>query len=168
MNEQNADPIRDIGRIEEIARLKLHDDQVDEILNGYVQQAAEEFDLSIGLVSVVLDDAQHFAAAHGLDDWIAESKGTPVEWSFCANSVATRKPFIVEDSETHEKVKDIPLVENDDIKCYAGVPMISSNGYVVGNFCVIGDSSRSFTAEEVDRLKEYADRAIAHIEKRVK
>lgn len=168
MTDNNTDPIKDKGRIEEIARLQLHDDQVDEILNDYVQQAATEFDLPIGLVSVVLDDAQHFAASHGLSDWLEIANGSPVEWSFCANSVSTQKPFVVEDSESNEVVKNNPLVHHDDVKCYAGVPMITKNGYVVGNFCVIGDKSRNFTAAEVERLKEYAVQAVNRLEERVK
>ncbi len=160
--------IKDKGRIEEIARLGLHEDKVDEILNDYVQRASAEFNLPVGLVSIVLDDAQFFAASHGLNAWMQETNGTPVEWSFCATSVETEKPFIVEDAEEHNKVKDNPLVKIDGIRCYAGVPMITSKGYIVGNFCVIGDETRSFSEKEIARLKEYAAEAIAQIEARAK
>lgn len=161
------DPVRNINRITEIARLKLHEEQVDEILNEYVQKAAEEFSLPIGLVSIVMDDAQKFAASHGVGDWIKSANGTPVEWSFCANSVKTKEPFVVEDATTHQAVKDNPLVQIDGIRCYAGAPLTTSNGYVVGNFCVIGDQSRSFSEQEVERLKEYASKVMARIEERL-
>lgn len=159
--------LKDKGRIEEIARLGLHEPKADKILNEYVQKASAEFDLPIGLVSIVLDDAQFFAASHGLEGWIDEANGTPVEWSFCATSVETEKPFIVENADENNQVKDNPLVKIDGIKCYAGVPMITSNGYTVGNFCVIGDKSRSFSEAEINKLKQYAKDAITQIEARV-
>ncbi len=161
------DPILNTERIDEIARLRLHEDQVDEILNDYVKKAANEFDLPIGVVSIVLDDVQSFIAAHGLEDWVSEVKGTPVEWAFCANSVRSGKEFIVEDS--HESImKESPIVTMEGIRCYAGVPLITKNNFVVGNFCVQGPKTRSFSEEEISRLKEYAKLVMDRLEDRVK
>ena len=159
--------ILDRGRLQEIARLRLHEERIDEILQRYVAQAAQEFDLPIGLVSIVLDHAQKFSASHGLTGWLQESQGTPVEWSFCANSVATGEPFIVPDAEEHPSTQGNPLVAHDNVKCYAGAPMITKNGYVIGNFCVIGDHSRTFTDAEVYRLQEYAKLVVDHVERLV-
>lgn len=170
MSNQSSDntSVTDAKRIEELARLRLHEDQVDEILNDYTEKAAKEFDLPVSLVSVVLDEAQMFAASHGLEGWMLDAGGTPVEWSFCANSVKSGEPFIVENAEKHDTVKDNPLVRVDGIKCYAGVPMVTSNNFVIGNFCVIGTEERSFTDEEILSLKKYASEAVQRIEDRVK
>lgn len=161
---ESSKEILDPKRISEIERLALHRPQVNKILDDYVKRAAQEFDLPIGLVSIVLDESQHFAASHGLTGWLETVNGTPVEWSFCANSVENKKPFIVEDATTHERVKDNPLVTIDGIKCYAGVPLITKNDFVVGNFCVIGDQSRSFSEEEIKKLKGYATQVMDKIE----
>lgn len=166
--QEKKSNLHDEARLEEIARLDIASDEVDEILNDIAAEAAEEFDLPIGLVSIVLDQAQVFAGSHGLEGWIKESNGTPVEWSFCANSVESGNPLIVEDAEKNEMVKDNPLVTNDGIKCYAGVPLITSNGHNLGNFCVIGSEDRSFDEQEIERLKEYAAKAVERIEKRAK
>ena len=165
-NKAVNDPVVDPKRIEEIARLRLHEDQADEILNEYVKQAAEEFNLPIGVVSIVLDDVQSFIASHGLEDWIDEVKGTPVEWAFCANSVRSGEEFIVEDS--HKSImKDSPLVKMEGIRCYAGVPLITKNDFVVGNFCVQGPDTRSFSEEEISKLKTYAASVMERLEERV-
>ena len=160
------DPIRDIDRLQEIADLDLLSPEVDGILQEIAAEAAQRFDLPIGLVSLVLDEAQHFAAAHGLGDWIAAANGTPVEWSFCANTVTTRDAFVVEDAEQDARVKDNPLVKIDGIRCYAGIPMISSRGHVLGSFCVIGTETRSFAEEEMVELRAFAARAVERIEAR--
>lgn len=164
--ETIVDPIKDKERIEEIARLRLHEDQVDEILNEYTKKAAEEFNLPIGVVSIVMDDVQKFISAHGLEDWVAQVQGTPVEWAFCANSVKSGKEFVVEDS--HDSImKDSPITTMEGIRCYAGVPLITKNNQVIGNFCVQGPDTRSFTLEEIDSLKEYASRVMQRLEERV-
>jgi len=163
---KTQDPVKSFSRVEEIARLRLHEDHVDQILNDFVAQASAEFDLPISLVSIVLDDVQKFSASHGLGGWLAETQGTPVEWSFCANSVRTGKPYVVENADIDGLQKSNPLVTIDNVKCYAGAPLISKNGVIMGNFCVIGDKARSFSAHDIERLRYYAHLTMDRIEQR--
>lgn len=160
------DPIRDTDRLREIAELDLLSPDVDAILQQTAEEAAHHFGLPISLVSVVLDSAQYFAAMHGLDGWLSEARGTPVEWSFCANTVRSREAFVVEDATTHALVRDNPLVLLEGIRCYAGIPLISSRGHVLGSFCVIGTETRSFSDAELGELRAFAARAVERIEAR--
>lgn len=161
------DPVKNLDRIMEIVRLHLHEDQADEILDEYTRKAAEEFQLPVSLVSIILDDVQKFAASTGLEGWLAETNGSPVEWSFCANSIRSGKPFIVEDAPNHDMVKSNPLVTVEGIRCYAGAPLVTKNGYVVGNFCVLGSEERTFSDAEIERVKEYARKIMDRIESRM-
>lgn len=154
-------------RLDEIARLKLYENEVDEILNGYAKQAATELNMGIGLVTIVMDEAQKFAGSFGLEGWLKEANGTPVEWSFCANSVESKKAFIVEDATINPRVKDNPLVTQDGIRCYAGAPIITKNNEVIGNFCVLGTSTREFSDEEIATLKRYAKQVSERLEERI-
>ena len=156
------------NRLQEIARLRLHQDKFDEVLNFYVEQAASVFNLPVALVSIVLDDAQFFVSSYGIDGWLSAVSGTPVEWSFCANSVKTKKPFMVEDALINDTVKDSPLVTMDKIRCYAGVPLITQNNEVLGNLCVIGNQPRVFDKSEIYLLKKLADRVMQRLETRIR
>ena len=167
MQEPIQTLLEDKGRMAELARLDVHHSRGDAVLQCLVQQAAEEFDLPISLVSIVLDRAQMFAASCGLQGWLAQVQGTPIEWSFCVHSIPTQEPFVVEYAPVHPTVEDNPLVYRDGVRSYAGVPMVTENGQVIGNFCVLGTEPRSFTQDEMDRLCEYARRAIARLEERV-
>ena len=82
--------LRQRERLQEIADLGLTSAETDRILQEVCTQAAKALDLPIGLVTVVLDEAQHFAAQYGLGGWLEEANGTPVEWSFCRFAVATK------------------------------------------------------------------------------
>lgn len=154
------------ARLQEIADLGLLSSDVDSVLQELCTSAAAEFGLPIGLVSIVLDEAQHFAASHGLGGWLDAAKGTPIEWSFCRYAVASREAFVVEDAREHALVHNNPLVQLDGVRCYAGIPLISSRGFALGSFCVIGTEERSFDEPELDRLRAFATQVVARIEAR--
>jgi GAF domain-containing protein len=118
------------------------------------------------MVTVVLDQAQFFAAHHGLDGWQLETRGTPVEWSFCALAVASGEPFVVEDATTHPLTRDNPLVAHEGIRCYAGIPLVSSRGHALGTLCVIGKEPRTFSDAELETLRTLSEQAVRRIEER--
>jgi GAF domain-containing protein len=162
-----TDPIHDRARLDEIAELGLLTDDVDPILDDVARRAAATLGLPVSLVSVVLDEALHVAAAHGIDGlWLGDTRGHPVEWSFCATSVRTRDAFVVENAATDAVHATNPLVTQDGVRCYAGVPLISSRGFVLGNLCVVGMEERSFAAEEMEFLRDLAREAVERIEGR--
>jgi GAF domain-containing protein len=162
------DVVRDPERLAEIAALGLTSAEVDGVLQETVEEAAAALRLPIGLVTIVLDEAQFFAAHHGLTGWMAQSRGTPVEWSFCANAVRSGEPFVVEDAKTHPLVKHMPIVPLDNVRCYAGIPLVTSTGHRLGTLCVIGHEPRTFTEEELDVLRGLAKKAVDRIEARRK
>jgi GAF domain-containing protein len=160
------DEFAEPARLEEIVELGLLSPEIDAILQETAEEAASRLDLPMGLVTVVLDEAQFFAAHHGLSGWMAESRGTPVEWSFCAHAVAGREPFVVEDATTHPVVRDNPLVMHENLRCYAGIPLVTSRGHAIGTLCVAGTEARTFSAADLDELRGLAKKAVERIEER--
>jgi len=156
----------DEARLREIVELDLLSPGVDDILQATVAEAAGRLGLPQAMVTVVLDQAQFFAAHHGLDGWMAESRGTPVEWSFCALAVASGEPFVVEDATTHPLTRDNPLVAHEGIRCYAGIPLVSSRGHALGTLCVIGKESHTFSGADLEVLHALAEKAVHRIEER--
>jgi GAF domain-containing protein len=87
-----------------------------------------------------------------------------VEWSFCRYPVATRTRFVIEDAERHPALRDNPLVLGGGLRCYAGAPLVASNGAAVGALCVAGPEARRFTAAEVAGLERAAAAVMARLE----
>jgi GAF domain-containing protein len=162
----DAQTLDDTARLQEIADLGLNDSDIDDILSEITAEAAAQFGLPVALVSIVLDQAQYFRGSHGLDGWMATTRGTPAEWSFCQHVVRNRAPFVVEDAQTHPLMQDSPLVRMEGVRCYAGVPLVTFRGHVIGSFCVQGPEARSFTEYDLAQLKRYAKQVIARIEER--
>ena len=161
------DPVLDLARLQEIADLDVFAPEVSEILSDLAREASTTLDLPLGMVNIVLDEAQYIAAHHGVGGWIAEAQGTPVEWAFCRFAVRSRSEFVVEDAQTHSLVKDNPLVTEDGLRCYAGIPLITSRGHAIGSFCVAGLEARCFDDTEMQTLRGLAAEAIRRIESRL-
>ncbi len=164
---QSGDPILDFDRLQEIADLDLFSPDVRVLLDDLTAQASEQLDLPLGMTNIVLDEAQFIASSHGVGGWMSEAQGTPVEWAFCRFAVRDRDAFVVEDAHTHALVKDNPLVHVDGLRCYAGIPLITSRGHAIGSFCVAGTEARHFSEEDMAVLRGFAAEAMHRIEARV-
>jgi GAF domain-containing protein len=160
------DPLKDAERLADVAELGLEGTDVDHVLEDLAREAAEELRLPTGVVSIVLDEAQWFVAMHGVEGWIAEARGTPVEWSFCRNVVRSSDEFVVSDAFEHPVMKESPLVQLEGLRCYAGIPLVTSRGHVIGSFCVQGSETHEFTDDDLVVLRGYADKAMVRIESR--
>ena len=160
----DEDAVQDLGRLAEIADLDLFSPEVQAKLDVFARRAAERFSLPVGLVSIVLDSSQYFAGRHGLDGWLDEAEGTPVEWSFCANTVRDRAQYVVEDASADDRQSANPLVTQDGVRAYAGTPLTTSKGFVLGSYCVLGDTPREFTNDELAELQQMAAAVMLEIE----
>lgn len=96
--------------------------------------------------------------------WIEAAEGTPVEWAFCANVVRSHEPYVVPDATVDALQHDNPLVTQDGIRCYAGVPITTPNGHVLGAYCVVGEEPHDFTAADVAELQEMAKDVVTVLE----
>lgn len=161
-----AASLQDRRRLREIAALRLTEPDVSRILEDICREASKSLGLPMGFVSIVLDEAQHFAAQHGIGGWLGEAGGTPVEWSFCQYSVAAKQGFVVEDATRHTQVQDSPLVTQDGVRCYAGMPLVTTRGFAVGTLCVAGPDTHEFTETDLTTLRRYANEAVRRIETR--
>jgi GAF domain-containing protein len=153
--------ITDIDRLREIAQVDLDDERLRARLQEVTAQTCRELDLPISLVTLVLDSSQLIAASTGVAGWIAAAGGTPVEWSFCANAVASGRAYVVPDAVSDPGQCDNPLVTLDGIASYAGVPLVSDSGRIWGAHCVIGTRPRTFTGTDLAVLERGAAQTMA-------
>ncbi len=150
------DPLYDAARLQEIADLDLLSPEVDPILADVAALAAARLGLPVSLISVVLDEALHVAGAHGIDGlWLSETRGHPVEWSFCATVVTSGREHVLPDLAGHPVHGANPLVVVDGARSYAGVPLLV-DGEIVGAHCVIGVAERAYTEADVEELRRGA------------
>jgi GAF domain-containing protein len=149
-----------LARMQVLASLDLDNPALRRELDAITERTASRLGLPISMVSFVLDTAQLLGGAHGIGGWVAAAQGTPVEWSFCANAVASGQPYIVPDATVDAQQASNPLVTIDGIRSYAGVPLIL-DGQILGAHCIMGTDTHTFTDAELAELRDSADEITA-------
>lgn len=148
--------VRSVSRLAALQRLHLLDTPPEASLDRLTRIACRMLRAPIGLVSLVDHDRQFFKSCVGLPEPLASERQTPVSHSFCKHVVASGKPLVVEDARANPLVKLNPAIELMGIAAYAGIPLTTSDGQVIGSFCVIDSRPRAWTYEDVEALQELA------------
>jgi GAF domain-containing protein len=161
----DLDALASLERLREVAAYNLFDAQMRDELNTICQRTAQRLGQPIGLVTIVLDSAQLVIGKSGLAGWIAASEGTPAEWAFCARAVLAGKPYVVPDATTDEQQRHNPLVVHDHVAAYAGVPLRSPSGQMLGAHCVLNDHPQEFTPEQVAELEQAGAEIVAVLDR---
>lgn len=116
----------------------------------------------ITAISLIDDNRQWFKSKQGLS--VCETRR---DISFCTHTIQQSTPTIVPDARSDLRFKSSPLVTGDPhIRSYAGVPLITPDGYRVGSLCAIDTKPRDFSVEEIDLLCQLAGIVIQQLELR--
>ena len=124
--------LADMDRLRAVADYNLFDPALRDVLNQICAETAADLHQPIGLVTIVLDSAQLVIGKSGLQGWIADVGGTPAEWAFCARAVLADDIYVVDDAALDPVQATNPLVVNDGVRAYAGVPLRSPSGHTLG------------------------------------
>jgi diguanylate cyclase (GGDEF)-like protein/PAS domain S-box-containing protein len=116
----------------------------------------------IATVSFVDERRLWFKSAVGLD--IAE---TGRAFAFCAHALAGTELFVVPDARNDPLFAHNPLVTGaPGIRFYAGMPLVSSDGFALGTVCVIDRMPRTLTATQAEALSTLARQVMVSLEYR--
>jgi diguanylate cyclase (GGDEF)-like protein len=164
VDEERAEEVR-LHRLDQMGIVDEGAEQ-DEDLRQIVAKVAERFSVPVALISLVLEDKQWFKAHVGLSGHLLENRGSPRDWSFCTHVVQGRAPLVVPDAQTHPVFKNNKLVLEGALRSYAGVPLETPSGDVLGSLCIIDAKPMAITAEDVDQLTLMARHVAGELELR--
>lgn len=139
-------------RLDALNSLDILDTPPEERFDRLTRIANRLFDVPIALVSLVDADRQWFKSSSGLS-----ARETPRDISFCGHAILGDGIFVVNDAATDKRFIDNPLVvDQPNIKFYAGCPLTSLNGHKLGTMCLIDREPRGFTKEDRKILQDLA------------
>lgn len=140
MIDDRSPPIPDNEeqRCQRVAALCYRDEVNDEVLDRIVVLAAEMFNAPICLISILEQQQQWFRAKVGID-----ISSTPRDVSFCGYTILGDGLFEVPDTHLDAKFRhNILVTGHPNIRYYAGVPLVTADGYALGSLCVIDTQPR--------------------------
>ena len=155
-------PINEYKRMQAVQSLGILDTPAENALDSVVRQAASICKTPIALISLVDHDRQWFKARIGL-----AIQETPRNASFCAHAILDSQLFEVMDARTDARFADNPLVTGKpNIRFYAGMPLVTSDGLALGTLCVIDHERRVLSSKQRELLRDLATVVSALLESR--
>ncbi|SNY03759.1 GAF domain-containing protein [Paractinoplanes atraurantiacus] len=150
-------------RLEVVAGIDFDDPELRRQLDRLAERTARRLDAPVSLVTLLSHITQFFVGSYGLPPWVEEVRGTPAEWSFCTEVVASGRAHTYPDLAGHPVHRTNPLVVVDGARSYAGMPLVIDDE-VVGTHCVVGLAERTYTEAEMEELRGSAQEVVAVLE----
>ena len=161
------------GRLDDPRRLAALDDarllDVDhgETFDRLARLAARLLDVPITLITAVGADRKDLVGHSGVPEPLATTRRIPLSHSLCKHVVMDDAPLIVEDAREHPLVCDNPAVRDFAVIAYAGVPLRTAEGQVLGALCAIDNRPHAWTEAERQTLHDLAAAAMSEIDLRI-
>lgn len=157
-------PENESERLKKLNDYQILDTLAEQEYDDIVSLAAYICNTPIALISLIDEDRQWFKAKRGLD-----SQQTNRDIAFCAHAILGDKVFVVPDSTKDERFYDNPLVTGPvQVKFYAGAPITTPEGFKIGTLCVLDNTPRKLTQEQLDALKSLSRSLVSILELRLK
>lgn len=125
--------------------------------------AAALMEAPIAHVTLLAGDRQHYRGSHGLPAEVIVAEGMPLTFGFCPTVIASGMPLCRGDLAASE-FRDNPAVVEHGARAYAGTPLRSRDGAVIGTLCVLDVVAREWAAARLPLLEELAASVITELE----
>lgn len=155
-------PENEDQRLEKLQEYDILDTATEQDYDDIARLVTQICGTELSTISFVDRDRQWFKASVG----IAEQE-TSRDVAFCAHTILGDELFTVEDAAADPRFDDNPLVTIDpQLRFYAGMPLITPDGYRLGALCAIDRSPRRLTPEQEEALHILARHVVDLLELR--
>jgi GAF domain-containing protein len=124
-------PVNEQERLQALYEYDILDTIPEKDFDHLTKIASQICNTPISLITIIDSSRQWFKSNYGID-----VRETGREYSFCAHAINTpQKIMVVPDSRLDERFADNPFVTGGPRAIfYAGVPLVTEDGYALGRF----------------------------------
>ena len=159
-----AIPANESARLAKLRSYNILDTLDEEEYDDIVRLVAQIFGTPMANISFVDRDRQWFKSVVGLED-----RETSRDIAFCGHTILDDALLVVEDATADERFADNPLVTGSPgIRFYAGMPLVTPDGFRLGALCAIDSKPRSLEPDQKQALAILSRHVINLLELRAK
>lgn len=152
------------ARIAALHQFKILDTEAEQDFDDIVELASQLCDTPFSLITLIDENRQWFKAKHGID--LIE---TSRDISFCSHTIEEPEIMVVADTSKDERFFNNPFVTGaPEIRFYAGLPLISEDGFALGTLCVLDQKPRTLTEQQIFSLRILAKQVLTLLKLRLK
>ncbi|MEA9391532.1 EAL domain-containing protein [Acerihabitans sp. TG2] len=149
-------------RLAAIKLLKADEHDRDQILEEMTALAGKMLGISTSFISILDDEKHYIKAACGL---ALQLKITRREDAFCLHTIATGDIVVCPDMRLDCRFKDNIYVQGaPHVRFYAGAPLRSRDGIIIGTLCLLDTQPNSLSHEQIASFRVLAGLISAFLE----
>lgn len=158
-------PDNDGHRLEKLYEYQILDTHSEDTFDKISLLAAQLFNTTNAFITFVDEDRVFFKSNLSfLPDSQVDRRD-----SFCSLAILNDNVTVFNDTHTIPDFADNPFVHGKDgIRFYAGAPLRTPEGFLVGTICVLDTSPRQVSDMQIDMLKTLAKIVIDKLENRLR
>lgn len=157
---------REDSRLDALRRTGVLDTPAEESFDRLAALAARLLGVPVVFMSLIDADRQFFKSCVGLPEPWNSLRQTPLSHSFCRHVVATGQALVIENAREHPLVKDNPAIHDLGVVAYAGIPLTTVAGEVLGSFSAADSRPRSWSDDDLATLRTLAASASTELQLR--
>lgn len=140
-------------RLAAVRRTGLLDTGPEEPFDRLARLAATLLGTPYAFVTVVDDRRSFWKSCIGVDATDLADRQNTVEESFCRYVIVSGDRLIVTDARHDPRTHDNPSIESMGVAAWAGFPIRTPDGEILGTFCVADTLPRDFTPHDLQVLE---------------
>ncbi len=158
-------PINEKDRLKALYQYDLLDSLSEKEYDFITNMATQICNTQASLITLLDEKRQYVKSSFGF-----EIRETPRELSFCNYTILDPDNVnVVPDLRLDERYNSNPLVTGEPHAVfYAGAPLVTPQGFVLGSICVLHPESQDLTTEQQEALKALAQQVMTTMELRKK
>lgn len=157
--------LADPGRVAAVRDTGLLDTPPEESFDRLTRLAAKLTGAPVTFVSLVDSSRDFYKSAFGLGEPLNTTRQLEGR-SFCHYDMVSDGPLVLADVTQMAVFCDVPTVKSLGVRAYAGIPLVTAHGQVLGSFCAVDFKPRQWTETDVEVLVELAHSALREIQLR--
>ena len=159
-------PNSEIERAADVSSLGVMRVDQTNVYLDYVSLAAELTDCPMSFINLLDQSSQWSLCGLGLPEEVFDQfREIPRDQSICQYALLSREPTIIKNLEKDPIFSEHPIVTEDPyLRFYAGFPLVSKRGNVLGTLCLMDFKPRDIDTALIPAIQKLARRVVFQLE----